>query len=111
MEAHGVEEIRKHVRVYIMVFAALAVLTVVTVLASYLKISAGPAVALAMAIALVKASLVGFYFMHLNSERTSIYWILAASALFLIFLLAIPVLTDVDVNEQFVPGGGEAAGG
>ena len=39
--ADSAEEIRKHVRVYILVFAALAVLTVVTVGVSYLQIESG----------------------------------------------------------------------
>ena len=48
MGGQSPEEIRKETRTYIMVFAALAVLTIVTVAISYLNLSAGPAVFLAM---------------------------------------------------------------
>ena len=36
---HDISSIQDHIRVYLMVFGALAVLTIVTVLASYLEIS------------------------------------------------------------------------
>ncbi len=67
------DEVRKHIRTYICVFSALLFLTVVTVAISYLKLSTGPAVALAMAVASVKASLVALYFMHLSNEKKIIY--------------------------------------
>ena len=38
------ERVRQHVRVYVMVFSALAVLTVVTVAISYLDLSTGSAI-------------------------------------------------------------------
>ena len=91
MSDHSAEEIKKHVRTYILVFAALAFLTVVTVAISYLHLSTGPAVAVAMLVASVKGSLVAAYFMHLISEKKIIYWILALTALFFFILLFIPV--------------------
>ena len=75
--AESIEEIKKHVRVYVAIFIALAVLTVVTVGASYLHVSTGMHITIALVIALVKASLVAGYFMHLVSERQLIYWLLA----------------------------------
>ena len=87
-------DIDKQVRKYMMVFAALAVLTVVTVLASYIELSPGPAVALALLIASVKASLVALFFMHLNHEKKLIYWTLAITVLFFFFELLIPVITE-----------------
>ena len=41
MSGHSTEDIKKSVKIYIGVFAALAVLTVVTVAASYLDLSSG----------------------------------------------------------------------
>ena len=38
------EAIQEHIRVYMMVFGALAVLTVITVLASFLKVSTSEAI-------------------------------------------------------------------
>ena len=97
MEAAGHEDIRKHVRIYLAVFAALGVLTVVTVLASYLPVSTPLAVVIALNIASVKAFLVAAYFMHLISERMTIYTILIFSALFLIVMLLIPVFAGADM--------------
>ncbi len=87
---HSHEEIKKHVKIYISVFAALAALTVVTVAVSYLHLPIPKAVAVALVIALVKASLVALFFMHLISEKQIIFYILALSALFFAVLLWFP---------------------
>lgn len=89
---HAVD-IDKHVRVYITVFAALMVLTIVTVAVSYLHLSVAPAVTVALFIAVVKGSLVAGYFMHLVSEKKLIYAVLVLTAAFFVALLALPVLT------------------
>lgn len=90
------EDVRKHVRVYMMVFAALAVLTVVTVLVSYLDVSTYPALVIALFIAIVKGSLVAAYFMHLISEKKVVMWVLITTVTFLIcmFILFIASLAD-----------------
>ena len=93
------EHIKQHVRVYLMVFSALAVLTVVTVLASHLDVSTPTAVVIALIIASIKATLVASYFMHLISERKTIYAILILSVLFLIVVLLVPTFTG---NEMLV---------
>jgi cytochrome c oxidase subunit IV len=92
---HG--DIDKHIRAAYVVFGALLVLTGVTVAASYLHLSTGPAIALALAIALVKGSLVLGWFMHLISERKLIFAVLAVTALFFIVLLLMPSWTASDV--------------
>lgn len=97
MEAAGHEDIRKHVRIYLAVFAALGVLTVFTVLASLLTVSMPLAVVIALIIASVKAFLVAAYFMHLMSDRMTIYTILILTALCLIVMLLVPVLTSADM--------------
>lgn len=99
METLGADQIRKHVRIYLTVFAALAVLTVGTVLASYLNVSTPTAVVIALIIASIKATLVASYFMHLISERKTIYAILILSAVFLIVVLLLPTFTG---NEMLV---------
>ena len=93
MEA-GHDDIQKHVRIYMTIFAALAVLTVFTVLASYLHLSPPLAVALALLIASVKASLVACYFMHLISERKTIFGVLLLTAVFLLIMLIVPLLAE-----------------
>ncbi|HXI14142.1 MAG TPA: cytochrome C oxidase subunit IV family protein [Thermoanaerobaculia bacterium] len=87
MSGHTVEEIRKETRTYLIVFAALAVLTVVTVAVSYLKLSVGLGIAVALAIASVKGFLVAGFFMHLFSERKLLYSILLVTVLFFGVLL------------------------
>ena len=91
-----VEEVKKHVKVYVMVFAALAVLTVVTVAVSYLDFTIVPALIVAMIIALVKGGLVAAYFMHLISEKKVIAWVLIVTVVFLVcmFILFISALSD-----------------
>lgn len=64
-----VEDIKKHVRIYITVFAALAVLTVVTVAVGYIHLPIIPALVVALVIATIKAGLVAGYFMHLLTEE------------------------------------------
>lgn len=89
-------DIDKHVRTYLMVFAALMVLTVVTVAVSYLDLSTGAAIALALVVATVKGSLVAGYFMHLISEKKLIYTVLIFTAIFFVAVLLGPVLTNID---------------
>ena len=93
--AESAEEIRKHVRVYILVFAALAVLTVVTVGVSYIQIeSVAATVLIALFIASIKAGLVAGYFMHLVSEKRIIFWVLALTVAFFAVLMLLPSITE-----------------
>ena len=94
MSGHSPEEIQKHVRVYILVFAALATLTVVTVGISYLHLPTHLAIALALVVATVKGTLVAAYFMHLISEKKVIFWILGICIFFFINLMALPTFTS-----------------
>ena len=86
-------DIDRHVRVYITVFVALMVLTVITVAVSYLHLSTPMAVTVALLVATVKGSLVACYFMHLVSEKKLIYAVLALTVVFFIALMALPVIT------------------
>jgi len=96
MAGHTVEEIKKETRGYVLVFVALAALTVVTVAVSYLHLSIGPAIALALFIATVKGSLVACFFMHLISERKLIYSVLILTVVFFVFLMLVPLGTFLD---------------
>jgi cytochrome c oxidase subunit 4 len=62
------EAIRRQAKLYVMIFAALMVLTVVTVAVSYLHLSPALAILVALLIAGIKGSMVAAYFMHLISE-------------------------------------------
>ena len=81
MTDHAID-IDKHVRTYILVFAALAVLTVVTVAVYFLELSTPMAITVALIIATVKGSLVACYFMHLISEKKLILLMLLMTASF-----------------------------
>jgi cytochrome c oxidase subunit 4 len=92
---HAVD-IDKHVRVYITVFVALMVLTIITVAISRLHLSVPIAVTVALLVATVKGSLVACYFMHLISEKKLIYAVLALTVVFFVVLMALPVITHSD---------------
>jgi cytochrome c oxidase subunit 4 len=92
---HAVD-IDKHVRVYITVFVALMVLTIVTVAVSRYHFPVPIAVTIALVVATIKGSLVACYFMHLISEKKLIYAVLALTVAFFAVLLALPVLTYSD---------------
>jgi len=92
--ATSVEEIHRHVRLYIMIGAILLALTLVTVLVSYVHLPLPYAVTVAIAIAAFKASLVAAVFMHLKWERRDIFRVLILTAAFLIALFALPFWND-----------------
>ena len=102
MAAHAAEDIQKHVRIYMTVFASLAVLTILTVAVSYLHLPIHLAIAVALAIAITKGSLVALYFMHLISEEKAIYWVLLLTASFFAVLMYMPTgwkLDDVHTHH------------
>jgi cytochrome c oxidase subunit IV len=83
MSAHSTEEISRHVKIYVTVFIALLVGTIVTVLMNAIHFeSMAITITIALFIAVIKAALVAGFFMHLISERKAIYAILAATAFF-----------------------------
>ena len=92
---HAVD-IDKHVRIYITVFVALMVLTIVTVVISRFHFPVPIAVTIALLVATVKGSLVACYFMHLISEKKLIYAVLVVTGLFFVALLALPIFTHAD---------------
>ena len=94
--SHDHVDLKKHVRTYLMVFGSLMVLTLVTVGVRYLDIPVVPAIMIALAIALVKGSLVACYFMHLISERKLILVIMLATVFFFFGVLLGPVLTELN---------------
>ncbi|MBT4661207.1 MAG: cytochrome C oxidase subunit IV family protein [Candidatus Marinimicrobia bacterium] len=90
------EEVKHHVKTYIMVFVALAFFTIVTVAISYLDLGVGASVTLALIVASIKGSLVACYFMHLIDERTTIYWTLLATVAAFLILMFVPLSTMLD---------------
>ena len=97
MDSHSPEHFSHHVRRYLYVFYALLFGTIVTVLASYIPWGNREInIAVALFIAICKASLVACYFMHLISERKMIYGILGFTAFFFIGLMFLTLATFSD---------------
>jgi cytochrome c oxidase subunit 4 len=97
---HGEHEhaadIDEQVRIYVIVFAALAGLTLLTVAVGYLHLPMLPAVAVGVFIATVKGGLVAGYFMHLISEERVIYLVLAFTVVFFLGMLVLTMSTLYD---------------
>lgn len=103
-DAHGAEDIRAHVKTYYMIFGALMVLTVVTVAVSYLHLPVHLAVLLALIVATIKGSLVALFFMHLKGERKLIYYVLALTVVFFVFMMFVPLATNLNKIPGTTPG-------
>jgi cytochrome c oxidase subunit 4 len=102
--AHSVDDIKKSVKTYMMVFGALMVLTIITVGVSYVHLPVAAAVTVALVVATIKGSLVALYFMHLLHERKVIYWALTLTLIFFIFMMFVPLLTNSDKIPGTTPG-------
>lgn len=100
MDSAHVEEVKKSVRTYILVFVALMALTVITVAISTLHLNVAASVTVALIVAAVKGSLVAGFFMHLISERKLIYATLILTAVFFLFLMFLPVSAYLDSVVQ-----------
>ena len=96
MSGNNQADIQEHIKVYLTIFGALAVLTILTVMASYLDVSSSEAIFLALTIATIKASLVAGYFMHLITEKQTIVWILILTFFFFLVLMFFPLITATD---------------
>jgi len=96
-------DISRHVRVYLAVFAALIVGTVTTVYVSRFDIPHPWNFVVGLGIACIKASLVAMIFMHLKWERGGVvWWVLGICAIFFAVLMLVPVLTVEDHPPQTV---------
>lgn len=98
---HG-EDIDRQIRVYFLVFGALALLTGLTVGVAYLDLPFIPAILLGLTIATVKGGLVAGYFMHLISEQQVIYLLLAFTAIFVVAMLIL-MSSSIAVHRAGVP--------
>lgn len=76
------------------VYLALLALTGVTVASALVGVGPVLAVTFAVGIAAMKASLIGWYFMHLSHERALIYGV-AAVGVIAVIILAVGILPDI----------------
>jgi len=104
-ERHMSEDVQAHIKLYKKIGVALMVLTVVTVLVSFLPVGVALGVVLALIVATVKGSLVATYFMHLVEERKTIYFTLLLTVFFFLVLILIPLLghTNTYGRKMVVP--------
>lgn len=93
------EEKESRVKLYMMVFGALMVLTCLTVGVSYVHFPPPWGLVLGLSIAALKASLVASIFMHLKWEKPLIYGVLGLTAVFVIVLFTLPI---IDQDSEFV---------
>ena len=102
--AHAADDhFSHHIRRYLFVFYALIFGTVITVAASYIPFGNREInIAVALAIAIAKASLVACYFMHLISEKKMIYGIMAFTAFFFIGLMFLTLSTFADFPRNTI---------
>ncbi|MCA9403588.1 MAG: cytochrome C oxidase subunit IV family protein [Candidatus Omnitrophica bacterium] len=92
-------DFKKEQALYYKVFGTLAVLTVVTVAISSLKIGIALAIFLALFVATTKASLVASFFMHLSHEKKLIYLVMSLTAFMFLFMMIFIVYTVHDVPD------------
>lgn len=85
---HSVDELKKHVRTYMLVFGALLLGTAITVGLYYVHFeSVALTVSIALFVASIKSFLVAGFFMHLISEKKAIYAMLITTAVFFVSLM------------------------
>src|SRR5437016_4375277 len=91
-DAHGHAHHGPNVRTYLIVFAALSIFTAVSFVANSLvraeKITPTVSFAIILGVAVVKAVLVGTYFMHLIVDWGKLYYLI-----FPTFILAVMMIT------------------
>ena len=93
------------VRVYVLVFLTLLVLTAVTTFIAFFDLGGGLNNAAAITIAVFKALLVILYFMHVRySDKLT--WVFAAAGFFWLLILIGGTMDDVLTRPPIAPGTG-----
>ena len=80
---------------YLRIFAALMVLTVITVAVAKVHLGIVAALIVALAVASIKGGLVASYFMHLIGENRWIYVTLVITAIFFLMLIFVPTVVHM----------------
>src|SRR5712671_6564293 len=88
--------IKKSVRTYVMIGAALYVFTAITVAVNQVHLAVPLAITVALIIASIKGSMVASIFMHLNHEKKWIYGALILTVVFFVVLMLLPGLAVSD---------------
>lgn len=102
--ADNIEEIQKSVRKYLIIGGLLIFFTACTVWLSYVELPThGLNILVGMILATIKASMVALIFMHLNHEKSTIYKVLAFTAVFAFVLFVLFYFSNVEglIHEGF----------
>ena len=94
--ASSASEMKKHLKIYYVIFGALLALTIITVLVAGFEVGIIGGIIIALIVASVKGTLVACYFMHLLTERGLVLWVLVLCAFFFLVLLFLPMITSYD---------------
>ena len=104
--ADSPEEIKKHIKLYLLIGATLFVCTVITVAVAKIEwLDFGSRgfdtadMVIGLLIATFKATLVALIFMHLNHEKKLIYWLFGFGLVFGVSLMALTGLAFADPIE------------
>src|SRR5438034_4874055 len=92
------EAIKKSVRLYMMIGAALFVFTGITVAVNQVHLAIPLAITVALVIATIKGSMVASVFMHLSHEKKWIYGALLLTLAGFIILMTVPLFTVSDAT-------------
>ena len=90
------EAIKKSVRQYMMIGAALFVFTAITVAVNQVHLAVPLAITVALIIATIKGSMVASVFMHLSAKKKWIYGALILTLAGFIILMSVPFFTVND---------------
>ena len=95
-------DMNHHIKIYKKVFVALLILTAATVGVSYYDFGGiiWLAVGVGLFIAFIKGYLVASNFMHLNNEKSTIYWTLIMTVVFFIVLFFMPIIWEKDTLKS-----------
>lgn len=86
------------------VWGALALLTVLTVAVTHVNLGSSLNLWVAMLIAVVKASLVALFFMHLRYEKPFIRIIFIGVLFFVFLMVSITLMDTVMYHPDLIPG-------
>lgn len=115
MHSDHADDVRKGVRKYWIIGAALYAFTIITVAVNQVHLAVPLAVTVALIIAVAKGSMVASVFMHLSREKQWIYGSLVLTVVFFFVLLWLPILTTSDTIGQHIvypaASGGAGHGG
>ena len=90
------EAIKKTIRTYWMIGAALFAFTGITVAVNQVHLAVPLAITIALIIATMKGSMVASVFMHLSHEQKWIYGALILTVIGFIILMSVPMFTIMD---------------